>query len=585
MRKRLAVPLAVVLLVVLVAVPSFGANGDTDLVSRASGANGAPGNDHSGNSAVSTSDFHIVAFESDANNLSGDDNNGVRNVYVRNWDSGETELISRASGANGEAGDGFSRNADVSGDGRFVVFESAAENLSDSDSANTYDIYLRDRQAGTTTLLSRGSSGGSSDRDSFNPAISVNGRHVAFDSRAQLTGQDSNGTQRDVYLRDTVANTTTLVSRATGPNTPAAGQESVKPAINTNGARIAFESVSNDISDDDRDGTRDIYVRNVVDNTTELVSRADDSEGAAGDLNSEDASISGSGNEIAFESQANNLGADPDLASSVFMRRVDLGATVHIAAPKGSGGVAPADGSHNPSISVTGLYVAFDSDVDNLVNGDSNAAPHVYVRNTQSNGLAIVSRAQGKTGRVAVGGDAAITSSGAHVAFTSIDDTLGDTGEKEQVWVRQRLNSGGSSGKPGMSGMKLGSSQFKAAGSGGSVQNAGRRTPVGTTVSFRLTETALVRYRVQKRSTGRKVGRRCRKATRSNRSRAKCARWTTVRGSFSVTGVAGRNTFRFTGRMRNRKLRPAAYRFVARPADEDGNRGKVRRKAFRIVRR
>ena len=583
MRKRPVVALVIAIAAAAAAVPAFAANGDTDLISRASGANGAPGDDHSGNSAVSSSDFHIVAFESDANNLSGADNNGVRNVYVRDWDSGETELISRASGANGAAADGLSRNADVSGDGRFVVFESIAENLSDSDSPNTYDIYLRDRQAGTTTLLSRGSSGGPASQDSFNPAISENGRHVAFDSRAQLTGQDNNGTQRDVYVRDTVANTTTLVSRATGPNTPAAGQESVKPAINTNGARIAFESVSNDISDDDNNGTRDIYRRDMVANSTILISRADDSEGAAGDLNSEDASISGSGNEVAFESQSNNLGGNPDIGSSVYMRRVDLGSTVDISAPKGSGANVPEDHSRNPSISVTGLYVAFESDVNDLFNGDSDRFPHVYVRNTETNGLSIVSRAQGVKGKFAIGGDAAITSSGRHVAFTSIDDTLGDTGDKEQVWIRQRIGAG--SGKPNLSGMKLGSSQFKAAGSGGSVENAGRRTPVGTTVSFRLSETALVRFRVQRRSTGRKVGRRCRKATRSNRRRAKCARWTTVRGSFSFTGTEGRNTFRFTGRVRNRKLRPARYRFVARPADQDGNRGKVRRKAFRIVRR
>jgi hypothetical protein len=586
--RRLVLVVALVATVVagLAAVAAFGANGDTSLISRAGGADGAVGDDHSGNAAVSNSETGIVAFESDADNLSDDDNDAVRNVYVRDSETGDTELISRASGPSGAAATGISRNADISEDGRFVVFESIADNLSDADSGGTYDIYMRDRQTGATTLLSRTASNGPASQDSFNPAIAGGGRHVAFDSRSQLTGQDNNGTERDVYVRDTEANTTTLVSRASGPGTPAAGDESMKPAININGSKIAFQSSSDGISDDDNDGTGDIYLRDVVNNTTVLVSRADDSEGAAGDLNSEDASISGSGNEVAFESQANNLGGDPDLVSSIYMRRIDLGGTVEISAPTTSGGNAPGDGSHNPSISATGLYVAFDSDADNLANGDSNAAPHAYVRNTQTNGLAIVSRAQGRKGRVAVGGDVAISQSGRHVAFTSIDDTLGETGDKEQVWLRERLNAaGGGAGGPSLGNMKVAPSKFAAAGSGGSVENAGRRrTPVGTTVSFRVDETSLVRFRVQKRSTGRKVGRKCRKATRSNRRRKKCARWTTVRGSFAVTGTEGRNKFRFTGRLRNRKLRPGTYRFVARPADQDGNRGKVRRKKFRIVR-
>ncbi len=92
-------------------------------------------------------------------------------------------------------------------------------------------------------------------------------------------------------------------------------------------------------------------------------------------------------------------------------------------------------------------------------------------------------------------------------------------------------------------------------------------------------------FRVERAAKGRRVGRRCRPQTRRNRSRRPCRRYVTLRGSFRRAGKAGANRFRFTGRLRRRKLRPGSYRLRARAVDTAGNRSRIARKRFRIVRR
>ena len=133
----------------------------------------------------------------------------------------------------------------------------------------------------------------------------------------------------------------------------------------------------------------------------------------------------------------------------------------------------------------------------------------------------------------------------------------------------------------------LGSRVFAAAASGPSAQSAQRRRrrpPVGTTVSFTLDEGARVLFTVQRRLPGRRVGRRCVRPTRRNRSARRCARYV-ARGTFTVAAVAGQNRFRFTGRTRGRRLAPGRYRLSAVARDAAGNASAARRAAFRIVRR
>jgi hypothetical protein len=125
-------------------------------------------------------------------------------------------------------------------------------------------------------------------------------------------------------------------------------------------------------------------------------------------------------------------------------------------------------------------------------------------------------------------------------------------------------------------------SVFRAAGSGPSVARAAA-APVGATVRYALSEPGAAAFTVQRAATGRKVGRSCKKPSRSNRKRKRCTRYVAVTGGFARPSAAGRNSFHFTGRVRNRRLQPAAYRLVEKVTDAAGNVSAPRMAKFRIV--
>ena len=138
-----------------------------------------------------------------------------------------------------------------------------------------------------------------------------------------------------------------------------------------------------------------------------------------------------------------------------------------------------------------------------------------------------------------------------------------------------------------VSGLAFSNTTFAAENSGPPATNARRKPPRGTKVSFSLNEAATVRFTVKRRAKGRKVRRgkrtRCVRPTRRNRGKKRCTRLVTLRGSFSRTGFAGKNSFHFTGRLRGRKLKPGRYRLVATPSVA-GKNGNPTSKNFRIVR-
>jgi hypothetical protein len=131
---------------------------------------------------------------------------------------------------------------------------------------------------------------------------------------------------------------------------------------------------------------------------------------------------------------------------------------------------------------------------------------------------------------------------------------------------------------PVISKLELKPRTFRAAGSGGSV--ARKRPPIGTAVSYALSTDASVTFRAQRALQGRRRGGRCKKAGRRGRGR-RCTRYVNVAGAFSVGGVAGVNSLRFTGRLRGRKLPRGKYRLVATPSIST-KKGKPARARFRI---
>jgi Tol biopolymer transport system component len=159
-----------------------------------------------------SADGMSVAFSSVATNLVPGDTNGVEDVFVRDWMAGVLERVSVAT--SGEQGNAASNSAVVSGDGRFVAFESDATNLIPGGNPRT-GIYVRDRLNQATECVSASTGGMLGSQNSSNPAITPDGRYVAFTPWAgNLVAGDNNNTT-DTFLRDRQTGTTERVSVAT----------------------------------------------------------------------------------------------------------------------------------------------------------------------------------------------------------------------------------------------------------------------------------------------------------------------------------------------------------------------------------
>ena len=227
--------------------------GTTVRVSRSTG--GAQGNSGSAMPSISA-DGRYVAFESAATNLVSGDTNGAEDVFVRDLTAGTTTRVS-VSGA-GVQGSGRSGGASISADGRHVAFTSQATNLVGGDTNGKSDVFVRDRKAGTTDRVSISDSEAEANNDSDGAAISADGRFVALRSAAtNLVVGDTNAVA-DVFVRDRTAGATERVSVTTSDEQ--ANGTSSWPAISANGRHVAFESTATNLTADSNSRT-DIFRR------------------------------------------------------------------------------------------------------------------------------------------------------------------------------------------------------------------------------------------------------------------------------------------------------------------------------------
>ena len=235
-------------------------------------AAGTDSGNHSSSGAVMSADGSVVAFISNATNLSTTpDTNATQDIYARNLQTGTTALVS-VNAAGTDSGNGFSESPAISADGRFVVFKSDASDLVPDDTNATSDIFVRDLQTQTTTLVSANHAGtDSGDGQSSSPVISANGRFVAFLSRSSdLTAfPDSSIFGVQLYVRDLETGTTALVSvNAAGTG---GGNDSTcdDESISSDGRFVAFQSAAYDLAPNDSNGSdNDVYLRDMVAGTT-----------------------------------------------------------------------------------------------------------------------------------------------------------------------------------------------------------------------------------------------------------------------------------------------------------------------------
>jgi Tol biopolymer transport system component len=344
------------------------------------GLGGAPAVAASSSPVVS-SDGSFVAFVSTAANLVPGDANGVGDVFVRPG-AGAIEDVSVA--ADGGPADGPSSQPAISGDGRFVAFTSKASNLVADDHNAVSDVFVRDRQTHKTTRVSVGHGGVEANGPSSTPAISTDGRVISFASAAtNLVPGDRNGVG-DVFVRVPSTDGTELVSVSSSgrsQNAAVAAPFTQISSVSRDGRLVAFDSnATNLVAGEDPRPRTNVFVRDRRRNKTVLISQ--DNAGYEGNNDSFAPYINPSGLFVTFESFARNLAKGGGPRENVFVRDLNLKTTAVVnAAPDGSA-PGPELGKAvlgRPTISTDGTVATFISTAANLT-GSSTGVPEAFLR-------------------------------------------------------------------------------------------------------------------------------------------------------------------------------------------------------------
>ncbi|NJD57898.1 MAG: hypothetical protein FIA98_00660 [Anaerolineae bacterium] len=334
-----------------------------------------------------SADGSYVTFTSDADNLVENDKNGAGDVYISDVHNGVTELVS--IGPDGSAGNDLSFWSSVSEDGRYVVYMSNATNLVPSDINDSWDVFMRDRQSGVTSLVSLGYDGSQANSQSEYPVISSDGQSIAYASDAtNIVSDDTNG-YRDVFEYDHKSGKTIRVSLATDGTQTNEGTQAFVISISADGRYVAFPSLATNLVPGDSNHAWDIFVHDRNKRETERVSVA--SDGSQADAGSYGVSISADGRYVLYGSNATNLVADDtNGVMDTFLYDRQTGKTERISiATDGTQGddssglmlIAPVgiDFAYGTVLSSDGSRAVYMSNATNLVTDDTNTAQDIFI--------------------------------------------------------------------------------------------------------------------------------------------------------------------------------------------------------------
>ncbi len=447
---------------VLFPLPASAAPGDTTRASLDSA--GTEGNDDSAHPSVSANGRY-VAFHSFADNLVVGDTNttcigtpSCRDVFVRDRQTGATERISLPNladqGTLGTEGDNASLAPSISADGRYVAFSSLATNLVLNDTNSRSDVFVHDRDTGITTRVSVDSFGAeAADGVSGGPAISGNGRYVAFNSLATNLVLNDNNALKDVFVHDRDTGTTIRVS-VDSFGAEAIGGDSENPANNFNGQFVSFDSAATNLVLNDNNALKDVFVHDRGTGTTTRVSvpnLADQGAlGTEGDGSSELPDVSDNGRYVAFQSAAANLVlGDTLILDDVFVHDSNTGITIRVSVDS-AGNQAIGGDSDGFGLGISGLgnLVAFASRATNLVPSDTNGDRDVFVHDWLSGTttrVSVDSAGTEATDNDGLGIRPAISGLGGLVAFDFGATNLvpSDTNGDRDVFAHELLLCGG----------------------------------------------------------------------------------------------------------------------------------------------
>lgn len=388
---------------------------------------------------VLSADGGLLVFWSGAGDLVAGDTNEAIDVFVKDRRGGAIERISVATDSG--PGNGPSLNAVVSLDGRFVAFESRATNLVPGDRNRSSDIFVKDRQNGVVERVSVSADGAEGNGGSFRPALSADGRFVAFWSEAStLVPDDTNRTYDnggyDVFVRDRLSGG---IERVSVPVDGAQGNaDSVTPTLSADGRFVAFGSYATNLVADDTNGVPDIFVKDRERGAVERISVTADGTQANAD-SFWNPIISADGRYVAFWSAADNLVPDDtNGATDIFIHDRQTGAVERISlAADGSQGNGA---SYGPALSADGQLVAFWSEATTLVPEDSNGVADIFVKDRRSGAIERISAASNYAQGDGLSYSPTLSADGRLVAFWSEASNLApdDANGKSDVFVVDR---------------------------------------------------------------------------------------------------------------------------------------------------
>jgi Tol biopolymer transport system component len=357
----------------------------------------------------------FVVFSSDAADLVPNDGNGVSDVFLRDRQLGTTTRISVNKDDGGDAS-GKSHTPSINSSGRFIAFASLAGDLVEGDENGFLDVYVYDKIADEMVRASVAASIGEPNGDSKDPYISGDGRYVTFSSAATNIVAEGANVNVDIYVRDLFLGETTKVS--VRPDGVFTELNSWNPAISADGSHVVFTSGDNGLVPGDIEGPQDVFVRNLGSWDIERVSVST----GGGESNERNgvAAINSDGSVVVWWSRADNLVENDDNGQDDIFVRDRVADTTSRINVSSAGEQASNGGSYHVSITDSGRFVVFLSDANNLVDGDFNERGDIFSHDRVTG----ITRRHSLTPSSAGGNDYSRTPSvspdGMYIAFESL---------------------------------------------------------------------------------------------------------------------------------------------------------------------